>query len=148
MNQPVFGTLALLGETKLLEGELASFDDIMFVNSVNWLRPNGIDFKNSFKRKYGKNPTEVAAYAFDGMNLIIEAIRSSDYDRDKVQEAMSKSYFKGVTGPIQFDKRGNRRGNPDLKELKNGILVTIKKWVQLFILLFLNFETIKWLILI
>ena len=60
------------------------------------------------------------------MNLIIEAITSSGYDRDKVHEAMSKSNYKGVTGTVQFDKRGNRRGNPDLKELINGIPVTVK----------------------
>ena len=127
MNQPVFGTLALLGETKFTKSELANFEDIMFVNSVNWLGPNGINFKKAYQRKYGKDPTEIAAYAFDGMNLIIEAIRSSDYDRDKVQETMSKSNYNGVTGTIKFDKRGNRRGNPDLKEIVNGIPVTVKK---------------------
>lgn len=127
MDQPVFGTLAFLGETKFSEDDLASFEDLTFVSSVNWLGPDAIDFKKSFQRKYSKDPTEIAAYAFDGMNLIIEAIRSSEYDRDKVQEAMSKSNYKGVTGTIQFDKRGNRRDNPELKELINGIPVTIKK---------------------
>jgi ABC-type branched-subunit amino acid transport system substrate-binding protein len=116
MDQPVFGTLALLGKTKMLESEFANFKGITFVTSVNWLGPNGIDFKKSFQRKYGKDPSEIAAYAFDGMNLIIEAIRSSGYDRDKVQEAMSKSDYKGVTGSIQFDKRGNRKDNPVLKD--------------------------------
>ena len=127
MNQPVFGTLSLMGETKFSEGEFAIFDDILFVTSVNWLGPNGIDFRKEFQRKYDKNPTEIAAYAFDGMNLIIEAIRSSDYDLEKVQEAMSKINYKGVTGTIQFDKRGNRIGNPELKELINGIPVNVKK---------------------
>lgn len=127
MNKPIFGTLALLGEIEFSEGKFANFKDITFVTSVNWLGSNGIDFKKAFQRKYGKDPTEIAAYAFDGMNLIIEAIKSSEYDRDKVQEAMSKSNYRGVTGTIRFDKRGNRLGNPELKELINGIPVNIKK---------------------
>jgi len=127
MNLPVFGTIALLGETEFSKGELAGFENIMFVTSVNWLGPNGVDFKQAYQRKYAKDPTEIAAYAFDGVNLIIEAIRSTNYDRDKVQEAMSKSNYKGVTGNIQFDKRGNRLGNPELKKLVNRIPVTVKK---------------------
>jgi len=126
LNLPVYGTLALLGENNFSEDEFTSFKNIMFVTSVNWLSPNWIKFKKEFKRKYGKNPTEVAGYAFDGMNLIIQAIISSNYDREKIQEAMSKSNYKGVTGTIQFDKRGNRRDNPDLKELINGIPNTVK----------------------
>ena len=127
MNQSVFGTLSLMGETKFSEDELANFEGIMFVSSVNWLGSNGINFKKAFQRKYGKDPTEIAAYAFDGMNLIIEGIRLSDYDREKVQEAMTKINYKGVTGTIQFDKRGNRIGNAELKELRNGIPVNVKK---------------------
>ena len=118
-----------MGETEISEDDLANFEGIMFVTSVNWLGSNGIDFKKAFQRKYGKDPTEIAAYAFDGMNLIIEAIRSSNYDPEKVQEAMTKINYKGVTGTIQFDKRGNRIGNAELKELRNGIPVNVKKWI-------------------
>ena len=127
MNQPVFGTLSLMGETEFSENDLANFEGIMFVTSVNWVGSIGIDFKKEFQRKYGKDPTEMAAYAFDGMNLIIEAIRSSGYDPEKVQEAMSNINYKGVTGTIQFDKRGNRIGNAELKQLVNGIPGNVKK---------------------
>ena len=64
---------------------------------------------------------------FDGINLIIEAIRASGIDREKVRDAMAKIYYKGVTGTVRFDERGNRIGNSELKELKNGILVPFKK---------------------
>jgi len=126
LKQPVFGTLAFLGETKYAEGELAGFNNIMFVSSVNWSEPNEFNFKKSYQKKYGKEPSEIAAYAFDGMNLIIEGIKSSNYNRNKVQKAMSEISYNGVTGTIQFDERGNRKGNPYLKELINGMLVFVK----------------------
>jgi len=118
MNQPVFGTLSLMGESEFAEGGLDNFENVIFVTSVNWLNPKVIGFKKEFQIKYGKEPTEVAAYAFDGINLIIEAIRASGIDREKVRETMSKIYYKGVTGTIRFDERGNRIGIPKLKELK------------------------------
>jgi len=127
MNQPVFGTLSLVGETEFTENELANFEDVIFVTNVNWLEPMGLDFKKEYLKKYGKDPSEIAAYAFDGMNLIIEAIRSSNINREKVQEAMSTIDYTGVTGTVRFDQRGNRIGSPELKELKNRIPVTVKK---------------------
>ena len=54
----------------------------------------------------------VAAYAFDGMSVLIEAVRiSGSPEREKIQEALSKIQYEGVTGRIQFDDKGNRLGN-------------------------------------
>ena len=127
MNQPVFGTLSLMGESEFSEGDRNNFEDVIFVTSVNWSGTKGIDFKKEFQRSYDKDPTEVAAYAFDGMNIIIEAVRSSRNDREKVQEVMSKTHYNGVTGMVRFDKRGNRIGLPELKELRNRIPDIVKK---------------------
>jgi branched-chain amino acid transport system substrate-binding protein len=80
------------------------------VTSGNWLGSKELSFQNEYQKKYGKMPGATATYAFDGMNLIIEAIKNSEFDREKVQEAMAKINYKGVTGPIQFDQKGNRVG--------------------------------------
>jgi len=61
------------------------------------------------------------------MNLIIEAIRDSYPDREKVQKSLAKIQYQGVTGLIQFDEKGNRVGTPGLIEIKNGVPVAIKK---------------------
>jgi branched-chain amino acid transport system substrate-binding protein len=70
-------------------------------------------------------PGAVAAYAFDGMNLIIEAIRNAGPDRDNIQKSLAKIYYEGVTGPIQFDDKGNRVGTARLMEIKNGHPVAV-----------------------
>jgi ABC-type branched-subunit amino acid transport system substrate-binding protein len=68
----------------------------------------------------------VANYAFDGMNLLIEAIRKSGSGYEKIQKALSEIRYNGVTGTIQFDERGNRKGIPGFVEIKNGISVSVK----------------------
>ena len=78
-------------------------------------------------KKYNKKPGTVAAYAYDGMNLIIEAIRKSGLDREKIQESMSKIHYDGVTGPIQFDEKGNRINAAELIEINSGIPVIVEK---------------------
>lgn len=126
MNQPVFGVLSLLGEDEFDDMELTHYNNVILVTSGNWLGSKELSFQNEFQKKYGKMPSAVAAYAFDGMNLIIEAVRRSGPDREKIQEAMSKIQYKGVTGPIHFDEKGNRVGAAELIEINNGIPVTVK----------------------
>jgi len=127
VNQPVFGTLTLLAEDRFTDEELAQYNDVSIVTYENRFNEENLSFVKTYKEKYGKSPGVVAAYAYDGMNLIIEAIWNSGFDREKIQEAMRKSYYKGVTGLIQFDEKGNRMGAAELIEIKNGTLVTVEK---------------------
>ena len=66
----------------------------------------------------------MAAYAYDGMNLLIEAIIKVYPSRELIQKTLSETDFKGVTGVIRFDSKGNRIISPGILEIKNGIPVT------------------------
>ena len=125
MNQPVFGSLSVLGEKESADREFKNYEGVVLVSSVNWLGSKGLAFQQEFQKNYGKMPGTVAAYAFDGMNLLIEAIRNAGPDREKIQKSLAKIRYEGVTGPIQFDDKGNRAGKAGLMEIKNGIPVDI-----------------------
>ena len=71
-------------------------------------------------------PGADADYAFDGMNILIEAIRKGGTERENIQKALAEIKFEGVTGTIQFDDKGNRKGKPGFVEIKNGIMVPVK----------------------
>jgi branched-chain amino acid transport system substrate-binding protein len=119
MDQPIFGTLSLLGEDENIEVELGNYENMILMTSVNWSGLKGISFKKEFQKKYNKLPGTVAAYAYDGMNAIIEAIRKTGLNKEKMQEAMSKVDHEGITGPIQFDDKGNRLNSAQLVEMTN-----------------------------
>lgn len=127
MGQAVFGTLSLLGESDFTDAGLALHKDVSLTTPGNWSGPAGPSFQNEFRKKYGKTPGATATYAYDGMNLMIEAIRNSGFDREKIQAAMTKINYQGVTGPIRFDDKGNRVGTVGLVEIKNGVPVAVKK---------------------
>ena len=114
----IFALLSVLGEGKLSVPEMEQYDSIMLVSSGYWLRVPGKVFREEFYKNYGDIPGEVAAYAYDGMNVILEAVRNSGLDRDKLRDTMAKTYYQGVTGLIQFDDKGNRLGKPLLIEIK------------------------------
>jgi branched-chain amino acid transport system substrate-binding protein len=117
IDLPVFCSLSLLGENSYFNQKSGN---MVLVSSGELLGYKGLDFQNEFKKYFDLTPDAIASYAFDGMNLIIEAIRNAGFTREKIQIALSKIRLEGVTGIIQFDERGNRLGTPKLMELKIG----------------------------
>jgi len=121
MNQPVFGTLSILNENKLSSKELQEFDYIMSVTSGIWNGTKYPAFRQEYMKLYGKIPGMVATYAFDGMNLLIEAIRiSGSPELEKIKQALLKIRYEGVTGLIRFDGKGNREGVFSVVKILNG----------------------------
>jgi branched-chain amino acid transport system substrate-binding protein len=127
MMLTVFGSFSLVDENKLTEQELKNLGDIVMISSGHLPGSKGLAFRREFQQKYGNTPGIEAFFAFDGMNLLIEAIRDVGLDREKIQKSMAKMRYEGVTGPIQFDSKGNRMGAVGLMEFKNGIPTAIKK---------------------
>jgi branched-chain amino acid transport system substrate-binding protein len=120
MLLPVFGTLNTSGENEHIMQALSHFDNIALVSSGQWFNTRGLAFGREFRELYDQSPDALSAYAFDGMNLILEAMRIAGTNRDKIQKALSKIYLEGVTGTIQFDDKGNRTSKVSLMEMKNG----------------------------
>ena len=117
MTQTIFGGLSLLGEDKFNNKIINNYNSVTLINSGNWFKSNNSNFQNKFNKNHKKKASAVRAYAYDGMNLIIKAIKHANLNRDKIQEAMSNIYYEGVTGTIRFDKKGNR--------IDAGVLVKI-----------------------
>jgi branched-chain amino acid transport system substrate-binding protein len=121
LNQPVYATLNQLDENKIPQMEFKYYENVEFVSPELLAGKQGIAFSEKYRKKYGNIPGAVAACAFDGMNLLIEAIRKAGTERENIQKALRDIKYEGVTGTIQFDEKGNRKGAPVFVEIKNGI---------------------------
>jgi len=122
MPQPIFGSLNLLNENMLSEQELNDYNGEILIPSPAWEKSKSIDFSNKYKEAYGKEPGMVAAYAFDGIHLLVEAFKKAGSpDREKIQQALTGINIEGITGPIRFDDKGNRLGPYYIVNVKNGI---------------------------
>jgi len=61
------------------------------------------------------------AFVSDGMNLVIQAISKVGTNREDIKNyLMDTEIHEGLTGPVRFDKLGNRQGQPVLVRIKNG----------------------------
>jgi len=127
LKQEVFCALTVFSEKSLSEQELQKTGTVVIVTSGYRMNSRGSAFREDYQNAYGNIPGDVAAYAYDGMNLIIEAIREAGTDRDKISQTLAKIQYEGVTGIIRFDEKGNRLGDPELIQIKNGIPVFVNK---------------------
>jgi branched-chain amino acid transport system substrate-binding protein len=124
----IFGSLIVTDDQKGFDPDWDVIEGITLVSSGHWFTQEGIAFQKAFQEAYDYQPGAAAAYAYDGVNLIIEAIKKNGPDRDKIIDTFTKINYKaGVTGEIRFDAHGNRIGIPNLMVIQNGIPVIIKK---------------------
>jgi branched-chain amino acid transport system substrate-binding protein len=121
MDQTIFGSISIMDSQKASDPDWDILEKMNLVSSGHWFTKEGIAFHKAFQRAFGYQPGAAAAYAYDGINVIIEVIMKSGPDRDKIIDAFAETNFKtGATGEIRFDANGNRMGTPSLMMIKNG----------------------------
>jgi branched-chain amino acid transport system substrate-binding protein len=120
MNFPVYSTLSVLNENEVTNSEMKTMQNQIRVTTSPWLKSNRNLFNEEFQLKYGNLPGTTAIFAYDGMNLLIEAIKKGGFERENIQKSLSEIHYKGVSGLIQFDRKGNRSGSLILTPTKDG----------------------------
>lgn len=77
--------------------------------------PESKEFMDAYKAKYNELPGSIwAVYAADALNALAAAItKAGDTDPDKVASTMrTMTDAKGITGPLMFTERGDRKNIP------------------------------------
>ena len=121
MNQMIFGTLAVADGQKASGPDWNILEGMVLVSSSHWFTEEGRAFQKEFYEAFGYQPGAAAAYAYDGMNVLIGVIGKAGADRDRIIEVLPRVHHRyGVTGSIQFDASGNRVGDPALMTIMQG----------------------------
>ncbi len=81
-------------------------------------------FKANYLKRFGQEPDVFAAHAYDGMNMIIEAIRKVGLNRVLIRDILTdmKTFqgYQGVTGKVIFDATWNNIRPIFMAEINNG----------------------------
>lgn len=80
------------------------------------------EFVKKYKEKYGKDPDQFAAQAYDGLYLMAEAIKNAgEADRDAVRDALAEiKDFPGILGTMSFDEVGDIVMEPTVLVIDQG----------------------------
>jgi len=84
-------------------------------------------FLDAYKKKFNVDPILYAPFTYDGANLLIEAMKKANSaDPAKYLPELAKIDFKGATGKIAFDDKGDRKdAEMTIFTMKDGKLTPI-----------------------
>ena len=127
MQQPVFGssrtgyteTITIAGNAA--EGFVSTSPLDLSRTDKRWL-----EFRERYRARYKADPDAYAAYAYDGMNMLIGAVEKAGLNRGKVMDAfreyVNKTYD-GVAGTAHFDATLNNITPLELARVEGGRFV-------------------------
>ncbi|MGC8667812.1 MAG: ABC transporter substrate-binding protein [Chthonomonadales bacterium] len=109
MQQPIVGWFrAVDPETVRIGGEDVEGMVCPFPYDPQSPDPLARRFRERFRKRYGQDPGVFAAYAYDGMKLLTDAIKRAGLNRVRIGDALLHlKAVRGVTGPIIFDGARN-----------------------------------------
>lgn len=79
------------------------------------------EFKEAYRARYGEDPTVYAAHAYDGAQMVVDAIRKAGLNRYRIRDALAEiTRYEGVTGEILMDSVHADRGPVTLATVRDG----------------------------
>jgi len=82
-----------------------------------------------YKETYGEDCPQknICSTMYDNVYLLVDAVKSSDYDVKKIKTYLEQVSFEGTSGTIGFDKNNDRKNaGYTLFKIKNGNIEKIK----------------------
>ena len=124
LKPPVFGSNGLYSDALIQLGG-ADVEGVRvigaFIASSASATPEAKAFIDAFTAKYGSAPDIWGAFAYDAMNLMIDAVKNAGESRDKINAWMTTvKDWKGATGITTFDANGDCLKEPLKLVIKDG----------------------------
>lgn len=88
--------------------------------------PLVVEYRDAFKAETGKNPSSLAAQAYDAAGMLMEAIDNvKSNDRKAIRDYIAKIEYKGVGGTTSFDDQGEADKTFIKIQIKDGEFVIV-----------------------
>ena len=125
MKQPIYASDRVVSSEFL---KIAGEDAESIVSTCQYNpkadNPKLKQFQSDYLERFGIKPDVFAAHAYDGMNLIVAAIRQKGLNRVLIRDVLTdlKTFqgYEGVTGQIVLDGSWNDIGKIWMTKVKNG----------------------------
>jgi ABC-type branched-subunit amino acid transport system substrate-binding protein len=122
LDVPAFGPSRVIDERFLKEAGAAAegFTAVATFDPTS-SDPAWLAFREVYRQRWDEEPDAYAAHAFDGMNLVLDAVREAGLNRVRIRAALAAvERYQGVTGPIVFDNTFNDVGPVYLARVEEG----------------------------
>jgi branched-chain amino acid transport system substrate-binding protein len=84
---------------------------------------SSLEFSSNFEEYYSKKPSPSAAYAYDAMNLLLDAIEFGCVESECVSSYLSSVSYSGVTGDVSFENSSREEKSFEIKKVDNNAFI-------------------------
>lgn len=112
-----------LAHPLFLEAAGEAAEGLVVASSLNPDRDDSFwqGFRSRYLARFDQEPDAYAAHGYDGMRMILWAVREAGLNRVRIRDALySLQAFPGVTGEILFDSTMNDISRPWLATVRQG----------------------------
>ncbi len=107
MKQPVFGS-SRVAYPQVVKIAGAAANGLIAISAIDPAskNPKWLKFRDEYMQRYHAEPGPYASYAYDGMTMLIAAVRKAGLNRALIMDALRQYEMKpydGVSGPAFFD---------------------------------------------
>jgi branched-chain amino acid transport system substrate-binding protein len=125
LKQPVYGSDRMVSPEFLkIAGNLAEGIVTTCQYNPESNSPKLKAFETNYLKRFGQEPDVFAVHAYDGMNLIIEAIKKVGLNRVLIRDVLTdlKTFqgYEGITGKIVLDQSWNEIRNIFIAKVNKG----------------------------
>jgi branched-chain amino acid transport system substrate-binding protein len=92
-------------------------------NSAN---PKYLAFKESYRTKFGHDPTLHGQNSYDVTNILLETLKKTMDQKNLKQELLKHGAFQGIDGMIQIDRNGEPIRPVYLMQIKDGRMQVVE----------------------
>jgi len=86
------------------------------------------EFQRGFRERFGAAPDAFAAFSYDGLRLLLEALGRSGLNRALLRDELAAlKRFEGVAGPMRFDATHNNLGTIHVLRARGGRFVAAER---------------------
>ena len=86
--------------------------------------PRLVEFRKKFQERYGEPPDVYAVHAYDGTQVVIEAIRKAGLNRYRIRDELEATrHWQGISGEINMDDVYTNRRPVTVATVKDGKFV-------------------------
>lgn len=124
MKQPVFGPSRLC-YPQIIEAAGPAAEGLVTTSAIDPARTDTawLQFQKSYRARFHEEPDAYAAYAFDGINLLLAAVEKAGLNRGKIMDALRDHKgreYQGVAGRAEFDYTLNNIAPLTMARVENG----------------------------
>jgi ABC-type branched-subunit amino acid transport system substrate-binding protein len=122
MHQAVFGSDRIVSDEFLrIAGRAAEGVVATYPYNPTLDDPILKDFNRRYRERFDEEAESYAAHAYDGMKIMIEAVRRAGLNRVRIRDELtSLRSYRGVTGEIILDERWDDIGSIWMVEVRDG----------------------------